>query len=100
MLTRSSTAYDFAGTVVAITAAASGIGRKTAELFARSGATVALMDLSPSVAEAASVLGPTHQGEAVDVSDAASVASGLTYRAGTARGRLESVVKSAASWKA
>ncbi|MGA7782117.1 MAG: D-threitol dehydrogenase [Paraburkholderia sp.] len=74
VLTQSNTAYDFAGTVVAITGAASGIGHKTAELFARSGATVALMDLLPSVAEVASALGPTHQGWTVDVSDAASVA--------------------------
>ena len=38
-------AFDFRGRVVLITGAASGIGRATAELFVRSGASVAMGDL-------------------------------------------------------
>src|SRR5579863_3933262 len=72
--TNSNTAYRFAGTVVAITGAAAGIGRTTAELFAQAGASVALLDISPAVFEVASALGPTHQGWSVDVSAADSVA--------------------------
>ena len=73
MTTSSNTAYRFADTVVAITGAAAGIGRTTAELFAQAGASVALMDISPAVFEVASALGPTHQGWTVDVSAADSV---------------------------
>lgn len=75
MVTHSNTAYDFSDTVVVITGAAAGIGHKTAEMFAEAGATLALMDLSPSVATVASSFGPKHHGWAVDITDAARVAS-------------------------
>lgn len=74
MTTYSNTAYRFDDTVVAITGAAAGIGRTTAELFAQAGAHVALMDISPTISEIASALGSMHQGWTVDVSDADSVA--------------------------
>ncbi|HEY2000638.1 GolD/DthD family dehydrogenase [Paraburkholderia sp.] len=67
--------YDFSHAVVAITGAAAGIGRQVAEQFAAAGATVALLDRSPSVAEVAAGLGATHRGWVVDVSDAESVAT-------------------------
>jgi NAD(P)-dependent dehydrogenase (short-subunit alcohol dehydrogenase family) len=73
MTIHSNATYRFQNTVVVITGAAAGIGRTTAEHFARAGAYVALLDRSPAVLEAASALGPAHQGWAVDVSDADAV---------------------------
>ena len=46
--------------IVAITGAASGMGKATAELFAERGATVELIDVSPDVAEVADSLGVEH----------------------------------------
>lgn len=73
MVFKSNTTYDFTNAVVVITGAAAGIGRKTAELFAEAGATLALIDHSPSVTEVAAGLGSKHAGWIVDVSDDASV---------------------------
>ena len=86
--------YRFNGTVVAITGAAAGIGRTTAELFARAGATVALLDLSPSVQEVASALGPAHHGWTVDVSDADAIA-GVAQEIITRFGRVDVLVNNA-----
>ncbi|WP_144153137.1 GolD/DthD family dehydrogenase [Paraburkholderia sp. BCC1885] len=73
MASKSSTSYDFTDAVVVITGAAAGIGHKTAELFAKAGATLALMDRSGSVTEVASSFGARHGGWVADVSNAQSV---------------------------
>jgi NAD(P)-dependent dehydrogenase (short-subunit alcohol dehydrogenase family) len=73
MASKSSTSYDFTDAVVVITGAAAGIGHKTAELFAKAGATLALMDRSESVTEVASSFGTRHSGWVADVSNAQSV---------------------------
>jgi NAD(P)-dependent dehydrogenase (short-subunit alcohol dehydrogenase family) len=75
MVSKSHTTYDFTDAVVVVTGAAAGIGRKAAELFAESGATLALIDRSQSVTEVAAGLGSKHAGWIVDVSDAESVAA-------------------------
>jgi NAD(P)-dependent dehydrogenase (short-subunit alcohol dehydrogenase family) len=75
MVFKSNTRYDFTDAVVAITGAAAGIGRETAERFAQAGATLALIDRSQSVTDVASGLGSKHAGWVVDVSDAESVAA-------------------------
>ena len=66
--------YDFSHAVVVVTGAAAGIGRQVSEQFAAAGATVALLDRSPSVVDVASDLGAAHRGWVADVSDAGSVA--------------------------
>lgn len=70
----SPTPPDFNGRVAVITGAGSGIGRATAQLFARLGARVHCVDLDPATAEATRAeLGPTATAHAVDCSDAAAV---------------------------
>lgn len=49
----------FADKVIAVTGAASGMGRACAELFAERGATVALIDISPEVDDIATAIGGT-----------------------------------------
>ena len=57
-----------------VTGGAAGIGRVTAECFAKEGAKVAICDVNPEAGEsAAKVLGPEASFEKVDVSDSASV---------------------------
>lgn len=73
MAFKANTTYDFTDAVVVVTGAAAGIGRKTAELFAEAGATLALIDRSQSVTEVASSLGSKHGGWIVDVTDAESI---------------------------
>ncbi len=71
------------GKVTVITGAASGMGRATAELFAREGATVAVTDFAAdqgqAVVDAITEAGGTAQFWRVDVTDETSVAS--AYRA-------------------
>ena len=67
-----------AGRVVAITGAARGIGRATAEALVREGATVAIGDLDLEVAErTAEEIGPRAAAFALDVTDRASFESFL-----------------------
>ena len=61
--------------VVMVTGAAAGIGRVTAEAFAREGATLAICDVNPDAGHsAAEALGPKAFFHAVDVSKEAAVA--------------------------
>ncbi|HKT97911.1 MAG TPA: D-threitol dehydrogenase [Paraburkholderia sp.] len=78
MSTPSNMTYDFSNSVVVVTGAAAGIGRKTAEMFAKAGASLALLDISSSIESVASSFGPKHQGWTVDITDAARVASVAT----------------------
>ncbi|MBP6505117.1 MAG: SDR family NAD(P)-dependent oxidoreductase, partial [Rhodoferax sp.] len=80
-------AFDFRGRVVLITGAASGIGRATAELFVRSGASVAMADLrSDLLAATARELDPagTHTlampYDAASASDAQAVVDACVAR--------------------
>ena len=61
--------------IAIITGGASGIGKATAEVFAREGASIAIADLNGEGAEAAakSLPGSGHMGFACDVSDSARV---------------------------
>jgi len=64
----------FENKVVMVTGGAAGIGRVTAECFAKEGAKVAICDVNPEAGEsAAKALGPEASFEKVDVSDGASV---------------------------
>ncbi|MGD8761819.1 MAG: 3-oxoacyl-[acyl-carrier-protein] reductase [Desulfobacteraceae bacterium] len=66
----------FENKVVMVTGGAAGIGRVTAECFAKEGARVAICDVNPEAGEsAAKALGPEASFERVDVSDSASVSS-------------------------
>lgn len=65
------------GKVAVVTGAGSGIGKSIAEVFAREGAKVALLDINESAAKevASSLVGDGHVAVACDVSDSASVAA-------------------------
>ena len=66
----------FENKVVMVTGGAAGIGRVTAENFAKEGARVAICDVNPEAGEAAlKALGPEASFEKVDVADSASVSS-------------------------
>ena len=66
----------FENKVVMVTGGAAGIGRVTAECFAKEGAKVAICDVNPETGEsAAKALGPEASFEKVDVSDSASVSN-------------------------
>jgi NAD(P)-dependent dehydrogenase (short-subunit alcohol dehydrogenase family) len=82
-----------AGRKIIITGGASGIGRSTAELFSREGATVAVLDRDAVQAEAvARSVGGT--GFALDVSDGAEVIRAMAAAAG-ALGGLDGLVNAA-----
>ncbi len=58
---------DFTGKVVAVTGAASGMGKASAQLFSEKGATVCLIDVSPDVASVAgSISGHAYKGSVAD----------------------------------
>ena len=66
----------FENKVVMVTGGAAGIGRVTAENFAKEGARIAICDVNPEAGEAAlKALGPEASFEKVDVADSASVSS-------------------------
>ena len=82
-----------AGRRIAITGGASGIGRATAELFAREGAAVAVLDRDAVQAQiAAQSIGA--RWFAADVSDAVEVGSAVAAAAG-ALGGLDGLVNAA-----
>src|SRR5437899_11794346 len=86
--------YNFSGKIVVVTGAAAGIGLAVSEAFAQSGATVALVDHSASVADVASHLGSAHQGWVEDVGDAEAVEN-VVGRIMAAFGRVDVLVNNA-----
>ncbi|WP_175857713.1 GolD/DthD family dehydrogenase [Burkholderia anthina] len=86
--------YDYADTIVVVTGAATGIGRAVAEAFAAAGATLALLDCSPSVTEVAAGLGAAHRGWIVDISDPDAVGAAADAIVG-AYGRIDVLVNNA-----
>ncbi len=67
--------FNFAGKRAVVTGAASGIGNAVAQLFAVSGASVALVDLDPERTAAAAAALPRATAHACDVSQEAAVAA-------------------------
>jgi 3-oxoacyl-[acyl-carrier protein] reductase len=66
----------FENKVVMVTGGAAGIGRVTAENFAKEGARIAICDVNPEAGEtAAKALGPEASFEKVDVADSTAVSS-------------------------
>ncbi|MEJ2102506.1 MAG: SDR family NAD(P)-dependent oxidoreductase, partial [Desulfobacterales bacterium] len=64
----------FENKVVMVTGGAAGIGRVTAENFAKEGARVAICDVNPEAGkEAVKALGPAASFEQVDVSSSTAV---------------------------
>ncbi|MBM2766286.1 GolD/DthD family dehydrogenase [Burkholderia anthina] len=86
--------YDYVDTIVVVTGAATGIGRAVAEAFAAAGATLALLDCSPSVTEVAAGLGAAHRGWIVDISDPDAVGAAADAIVG-AYGRIDVLVNNA-----
>lgn len=92
---------DFAHTdrIVVVTGASRGIGREIATTFARAGATVALLDVDASAAEAAAqqlrqATGRDHGAFAVDVRDASAVGR-VTAEVERRYGRIDVLVNNA-----
>jgi NAD(P)-dependent dehydrogenase (short-subunit alcohol dehydrogenase family) len=82
----------FQGKVALITAAASGIGRATADIMAREGATLALVDNNQARLDAAvAALGERAHGYAVDALDEAQV-DALVSVVATRHGRIDILV--------
>jgi NAD(P)-dependent dehydrogenase (short-subunit alcohol dehydrogenase family) len=85
---------DIKSRVVVITGAVTGIGRTTAELFAKRGARLALLDRNPDVTKVAHELGADHRGWVVDVAEAASVNKAIDETA-SLFGRIDVLVNNA-----
>jgi 3-oxoacyl-[acyl-carrier protein] reductase len=79
--------YDLKGRVAVVTGGASGIGAAVTDLFARSGARVAVWDLAKAE-------GPAAEVRVVDVADAAAVAA-AAQATEAALGRIDILVNSA-----
>ncbi len=86
------------GRRILITGGASGIGRATAELFLREGASVAVLDVSPE-AVAATARATGCKGVAADVTIPASVSSAVA-EAAAAMGGLDGLVNAAGIFSA
>ncbi len=85
----------FKDKVVMVTGGAAGIGRVTAEAFAREGARLAICDLNPEAgAEALTALGPEASFEKVNVADEAEV-SKWTEQVVQRYGRIDALVNNA-----
>jgi len=81
--------------VVIVTGAADGIGWATAQQFAASGWSVALLDLNGDLAtERAQALGPQHSGWACDVTDASTVQMRVAEVA-VRHGRMDALINNA-----
>ncbi|GLS17273.1 D-threitol dehydrogenase [Labrys miyagiensis] len=65
--------YDLTGQVAIVTGAANGIGHAIAVVLAERGATLAMVDRSETVAEAARALGERHLAFQMDVTDEAAI---------------------------
>jgi NAD(P)-dependent dehydrogenase (short-subunit alcohol dehydrogenase family) len=65
--------YDLTGQVALVTGAANGIGHAIALVLAERGATLAMVDRSETVAEAARTLGERHLAFQMDVADEAAI---------------------------
>lgn len=69
--------FDFAGKTVVITGGATGIGRATAQAFAKAGANVVIGDVSPEANETVALINAEHPDKAVfvktDVTDEEAV---------------------------
>jgi 3-oxoacyl-[acyl-carrier protein] reductase len=85
----------FKDKVVMVTGGAAGIGRVTAEAFAREGAKLAICDVNPEAGEAAlKALGPEASFEKVDVANEAAV-SAWTEAVAKRYGRIDVLVNNA-----
>lgn len=85
----------FENKVVMVTGGAAGIGRVTAENFAKEGARVAICDVNPEAGKSAvKVLGPAASFEQVDVSNSAAV-SGWVKAVFNKYGQIDVLVNNA-----
>lgn len=66
------------GRIAVVTGAAAGIGLSLAEVFAREGARVALIDRSDAVKDVAARLGPDHRGYVADLGDDTAIEAAFT----------------------
>jgi D-threitol dehydrogenase (NAD+) len=86
--------YDLTGQVAIVTGAASGIGHAIATVLAERGATLALVDRSDQVAEAARALGERHLAFQMDVVDEAAI-EGMVEDVVQRAGRIDILINNA-----
>src|ERR1700733_5134617 len=85
---------DFSGKVAIVTGGAAGIGYAVAEGFLKGGGKMLIVDRDPSVADAATRLGPDAIGMIADVSNSADVQA-YVRAALDAFGRIDCLVNNA-----